>query len=66
MRTNSAINLNSKSSKEFATSNYLPKINFAKKQRTLAESIKFRGIGLHSGKKVEMVIRPATSNTGIV
>ena len=66
MRTNSAINLNSKSSKEFATSNYLPKINFAKKQRTLAESIKFTGIGLHSGKKVEMVVRPAISNTGVV
>ena len=66
MKTNNAIDINSKSSKEFSTSNYLPKIYFAKKQKTLADTIKFKGIGLHSGKKVEMVIRPAISNTGIV
>ena len=66
MKTNNAINIDSKSSKEFSTSNYLPKINFAKKQKTIAKLIKFKGIGLHSGKKVEMVIRPANSNTGII
>ena len=66
MKTNNAINIDNKSSKEFSTSNYLPKINFAKKQKTISKSIKFKGIGLHSGKKVEMVVRPATSNTGVV
>ena len=66
MLDNNAINIDNKSSKEFSTSNYLPKINFAKKQKTISKSIKFKGIGLHSGKKVEMIIRPANSNTGIV
>ena len=66
MKTNNAINIDNKSSKEFSSSNYLPKINFAKKQKTIAKSIRFKGIGLHSGKKVEMVIRPANSNTGII
>ena len=66
MKINNAISLNTKNSKEFSTSNYLPRINFAKRQKTLANSIKFKGIGLHSGKKVEMVIRPADSDTGII
>ena len=64
--TNTALNIKTKNSKEFSSSNYLPKMNFAKKQRTLAETIMFNGIGLHSGKKVEMIIRPANNNTGIV
>ncbi|MDC3091471.1 UDP-3-O-acyl-N-acetylglucosamine deacetylase [Rickettsiales bacterium] len=64
--TNSALNIKTKNSKEFSSSNYLPKMNFAKKQRTLAGTIMFNGIGLHSGKKVEMIIRPANNNTGIV
>lgn len=35
-------------------------------QRTLKRSIHCTGIGLHSGKKVEMTIRPAEADTGIV
>ncbi len=36
------------------------------KQRTLKNSISARGVGLHSGKKVLMMLRPAAANTGIV
>ena len=36
------------------------------RQRTLKNSIRATGIGLHSGKKVYMTIRPAAENTGIV
>jgi UDP-3-O-[3-hydroxymyristoyl] N-acetylglucosamine deacetylase len=36
------------------------------RQRTLKNSIRATGIGLHSGQKVYMTIRPATENTGIV
>ena len=36
------------------------------KQRTLKNSISARGVGLHSGKKVLMVLRPAAVNTGVV
>ncbi len=36
------------------------------RQRTLKNSIRATGIGLHSGKKVFMTIRPAVENTGIV
>src|SRR5689334_16571892 len=36
------------------------------KQRTLKSSVSARGVGLHSGKKVLMVLRPAAANTGIV
>lgn len=36
------------------------------KQRTLKESIRATGIGLHSGEKVFMNLRPAPPNTGIV
>jgi UDP-3-O-[3-hydroxymyristoyl] N-acetylglucosamine deacetylase len=36
------------------------------KQRTLKNSIRATGVGLHSGKKVLMVLRPAPVNTGIV
>ena len=36
------------------------------KQRTLKNSIRATGIGLHTGKKVLMVLRPAQANTGIV
>ena len=35
-------------------------------QRTLRNSIRASGIGLHSGRKVLMVLRPAPPNTGIV
>ncbi len=35
-------------------------------QRTLKHPIRCSGIGLHSGQKVEMVLRPAPKNAGIV
>ena len=35
-------------------------------QKTIRDSIKFEGIGLHSGKKVKMILFPAPPNTGIV
>ncbi len=36
------------------------------KQRTLKSSIRATGVGLHSGEKVTMTLRPAQANTGIV
>ncbi len=36
------------------------------KQRTLKNSIKATGIGLHSGKKVYLTLNPAPVNTGII
>ena len=35
-------------------------------QKTIKKSIKFDGIGLHSGKKVTMTLFPAQPNTGII
>lgn len=36
------------------------------KQRTLKSLIRAAGVGLHSGVKVNMVLRPAAPNTGVV
>ena len=36
------------------------------KQRTLDHSIRCSGIGLHSGKKIELILHPADVDTGIV
>ncbi len=36
------------------------------KQRTLKNTIRATGVGLHTGKKVLMTLRPAPANTGIV
>ncbi len=36
------------------------------KQRTLKSSVRATGVGLHSGKKVTLVLRPAVAGTGIV
>lgn len=36
------------------------------KQRTIKTIVKTVGIGLHSGRKVELTLRPAPANTGIV
>ena len=44
----------------------LPKIELAKKQVTISNSINFKGIGLHSGNKVKMSIHPAEANTGYI
>jgi UDP-3-O-[3-hydroxymyristoyl] N-acetylglucosamine deacetylase len=35
------------------------------RQRTVAEEISCTGIGLHSGKKVKLIVRPAPPNNGI-
>ena len=35
-------------------------------QKTIKESINFKGIGLHSGKEVVMTLFPAPPNTGII
>ncbi|HQT70467.1 MAG TPA: UDP-3-O-acyl-N-acetylglucosamine deacetylase, partial [Thiobacillus sp.] len=36
------------------------------KQRTLQKPVKAAGVGLHSGVKVEMTLRPAAVDSGIV
>ncbi len=36
------------------------------RQRTLKNAIRATGVGLHSGRKVYMTLRPAAENTGIV
>ena len=36
------------------------------KQRTLKQLVRTTGVGLHSGTKVELTLRPATIDTGIV
>lgn len=36
------------------------------KQRTLKKAIKTTGVGLHTGARVEMTLRPAPADTGIV
>ena len=35
-------------------------------QKTINESISFKGIGLHSGSEVSLIIKPAEPNTGII
>ena len=36
------------------------------RQKTLAQEVHTTGIGLHSGRKVKLVLRPAPVNTGVV
>ena len=36
------------------------------KQRTLKQLVRTTGVGVHSGMKVELVLRPAAADTGIV
>ena len=36
------------------------------KQRTLSSKIKASGVGLHTGKKISLTLKPAPSNSGIV
>lgn len=43
-----------------------PKLKTAKTEKTISNSIKISGIGLHSGKKVTMKLSPAPKNTGYV
>ncbi len=35
-------------------------------QKTIKKSVKFKGIGLHSGKEVSMTVLPASPNSGII
>ena len=35
-------------------------------QKTIAQTIKTTGIGLHSGRKVTLTLKPAPVNTGVV
>ena len=39
---------------------------FGKKQKTISKSINFKGIGLHLGNKVNIILEPADANTGII
>ena len=34
-------------------------------QKTLAQPLNFSGIGLHSGKRVEVTLYPASANQGL-
>ena len=36
------------------------------KQRTLSSIVKASGVGLHTGKKVQITLKPAAQNTGII
>jgi UDP-3-O-[3-hydroxymyristoyl] N-acetylglucosamine deacetylase len=36
------------------------------RQRTLKASVRATGVGLHTGEKVTMVLRPAPIDTGVV
>jgi UDP-3-O-acyl N-acetylglycosamine deacetylase len=36
------------------------------RQRTIKQLVKTTGVGLHSGRRVELTLRPAAPNTGIV
>ena len=35
-------------------------------QKTLSKKISFQGIGIHTGNKVKIEIKPAAPNTGII
>ncbi len=35
-------------------------------QKTIKENIYFNGVGLHNGLEVNLVIKPAEPNTGII
>jgi UDP-3-O-[3-hydroxymyristoyl] N-acetylglucosamine deacetylase len=35
-------------------------------QRTLAQPVHFKGVGVHSGKEVNLTLKPAPSNSGII
>ena len=36
------------------------------KQKTISKNISINGVGLHSGKKVSLIIKPSNPNTGII
>jgi UDP-3-O-[3-hydroxymyristoyl] N-acetylglucosamine deacetylase/3-hydroxyacyl-[acyl-carrier-protein] dehydratase len=37
----------------------------ARPQRTLKNAVEYRGVGLHSGKEIRIVVRPAEAGTGV-
>ena len=41
-------------------------IDLVIRQRTLKNPVRAQGVGLHTGKKVDLTLRPAAANTGIV
>lgn len=43
-----------------------PEVMMQHNQRTLKTSARFAGVGVHSGKNVNMTVKPARTNTGIV
>ena len=52
--------------KSFFIEQKIPKLSVAKKQKTISNSIYFKGIGLHTGNRVSMTINPAPVDTGVV
>ena len=46
-------------------SSSFPKISFAKNQTTISKDVVFKGVGLHSGKMVTMILKPS-NKTGIL
>ena len=46
--------------------NKLPLANTANKQTTIRNSISFSGIGIHSGKAVNLTLLPSNVDTGII
>ncbi len=45
--------------------NPAPQLPPPRNQRTLKSTVEYRGVGLHSGKEVKVVIQPAEAGTGI-
>jgi len=43
----------------------VPPTATARPQRTLKNPVEYRGIGLHSGKEIKIVVRPAEAGTGV-
>ncbi|HIE70120.1 MAG TPA: hypothetical protein EYP98_08040 [Planctomycetes bacterium] len=37
----------------------------ARMQRTLKDSVEYKGVGLHSGKEIKITVRPAEAGTGV-
>ena len=43
-----------------------PKFVIAKRQKTINNSIEFKGIGLHTGNNVSMKLSPSPTDSGII
>ena len=53
-------------SRAFRRTPRAPKITAVLQQRTLKSITRAVGVGLHSGQRVELTLRPAAPDTGIV